>query len=400
MPKVTPEVLATCLDDVEAGRLSPEQCAAAHPAEAEELRQLLEIARAIPAPPSLAPDPAFRMRARVALVEAMAANQTPPAPLPFLRPWWQGHPGLQWVPALALAFALVLATTGAGAVYAAQDAIPGDPLYPVKLTMEDLQVALAPDDDGLATLYVTLAARRVDEVEKAVESARPEAAAEASRSFLKTVEQADRHLARAAAASKPVAGLEARLSEHLGRMQQRLAGAEAGAAPEARSPIAAAAQAAGAGLGSKKAGAPGRGPGQKGQSAFEGNGGLDLADAGAAAADLEGLKTEIERLAAKEEAPGQSFQGLMSHLRAAEAALGRGQPQVAARNLEAFLNQLNAFRQAGHISPAGYDALHQAYQALAVSLQEAPARQQPPASPGRPASAGGAGRPPTPPGRP
>jgi len=402
MTRITPELLAACLSDVETGRLGPEQCVAAHPAEAEGLQQLLEIARAIPAAPPVVPDSAFRLRARVALVEAMAAGSEPR--VPFFTPWWAGRRGLSGlarapIPAFALALALVLSTTGAGAAYAAQDALPGDPLYPVKISLDEVQLAFALDDEARAGAQVARAARRTEEIQKAVEAARPAAAEEASRSFVAAVEQADRHLAWASAAGKQVAGLEARLSEDLGRMHPRLAAA--GAAAETRSAITAAAQAAQAGLGSKKAGAPRQVSDQKGQSAFEGNGAAKAADA-AAAAEIEDLKGEIERIGEQGGVPGQSFQGLMSHLRAAEAALGRGQHQVAARNLEAFLNQLNAFQQSGHISPADYNALHQSYQALEASLQGASATPPPRDAGGGPASggAGGAGnRPVSPPGR-
>jgi len=52
------------------------------------------------------------------------------------------------MPALIVAIVIALTTAaGSGAVYASQDAIPGESLYPVKTTFEALQLALASDDE-------------------------------------------------------------------------------------------------------------------------------------------------------------------------------------------------------------------------------------------------------------
>ncbi|MBI5028970.1 MAG: hypothetical protein HZB51_00485 [Chloroflexi bacterium] len=46
----------------------------------------------------------------------------------------------------------------------AQDAIPGDTLYPVKTTMENTQINLAPDGTAKTELYLTLAQERLEEI--------------------------------------------------------------------------------------------------------------------------------------------------------------------------------------------------------------------------------------------
>lgn len=65
--------------------------------------------------------------------------------------------------ALVLAFAVALGGSGAVAV-AVQDAMPNDPLYPVKLWTEEVQVNLTFDPETRANLLLDLANRRATEV--------------------------------------------------------------------------------------------------------------------------------------------------------------------------------------------------------------------------------------------
>ncbi|MDE2078997.1 MAG: hypothetical protein KGI73_01275 [Patescibacteria group bacterium] len=64
----------------------------------------------------------------------------------------------------ALAIALILALSGGGAAYAAQGALPGDVLYPVKINLdENIQQALAFSDQAKANVNASLAAERLKE---------------------------------------------------------------------------------------------------------------------------------------------------------------------------------------------------------------------------------------------
>jgi Domain of unknown function (DUF5667) len=65
----------------------------------------------------------------------------------------------------ALLMALVVALGGSGAtVYAAQNALPTDSLYPVKILSEDLQVGLTEDSEARANLLLNQANRRLGEI--------------------------------------------------------------------------------------------------------------------------------------------------------------------------------------------------------------------------------------------
>ena len=69
------------------------------------------------------------------------------------------------IPAIAsLLLALGLVLGGGGAVFAAQDALPADPLYPVKLLAEDAQVNVTSEADSKTALLLQFADRRLAEL--------------------------------------------------------------------------------------------------------------------------------------------------------------------------------------------------------------------------------------------
>ena len=257
--KVSPELLASCLADVESGRLTIEECVATHPVVAEELRSLLETAFSIALPPSVVPDPQFRLRGRVALIEAITAETNSVTNSSFRRFWrvtvgsWgpPTQPLIRRMGMPALIIALVIALTAAGsggAVYASQDALPGDALYQVKTAVEGLQLTLAASDEAKAQTYLDIAAKRLAEADKASQRGNAAAASAAAGAFVRDVAQADRHLTQAAASGKDVSELVARLDANLIRHQQALAAAGERAPEQAKAALSRAAEAAEKGL--------------------------------------------------------------------------------------------------------------------------------------------------------
>jgi len=68
-------------------------------------------------------------------------------------------------PIVALILSILIALGGSGAVvYAAQDALPNEPLYAVKILSEDARVNLTGDDAARANLMLDLALRRANEI--------------------------------------------------------------------------------------------------------------------------------------------------------------------------------------------------------------------------------------------
>ena len=98
------------------------------------------------------------------LLAKMSADHRPPS---FS---WRRLPiFLKSAPALAFFLILFLIGSGAGITFASQDALPGDALYPAKLAVEKIMVAVAGNVEKKTELRLEYAGRRLDEVEKIVE---------------------------------------------------------------------------------------------------------------------------------------------------------------------------------------------------------------------------------------
>ena len=155
------EILARCIDEVLSGRSTVEDCLLRYPELSSELKPLLEIALGI-RPPKAVPSPEFRGRLRSRLIEEMGPAKVAEEGKEVSHGWFISVLSLRAVAILLLAF-IVLAT-GAGSVYAAQDSLPGDVLYPVKVSVEKLQIAVTVNPEDKAYLHLKLAQRRIDEV--------------------------------------------------------------------------------------------------------------------------------------------------------------------------------------------------------------------------------------------
>ena len=160
------DIIANCIDEIQAGKCTLEDCLARYPSLSDELRPLLKIAMGIQ-PEAATPSPQFRQRARIRLLQAM---QAPAADA--------GRAGLDifgWLkppaPGRRLSYALIVATViwalivaGGTTVHASQDSLPDDTLYPVKTAVENLRLAVARTPEARASLHLELAERRVQEV--------------------------------------------------------------------------------------------------------------------------------------------------------------------------------------------------------------------------------------------
>jgi hypothetical protein len=117
--------------------------------------------------PPRSPDRAQRARAefleRAGQLAPHARDMREPATVPARPPMRKGIP--QMIPAIAsLLLALGLVLGGGGTVFAAQDALPPDPLYPLKLLTEDAQIQMTGEEDARAALFLQFADRRIAEL--------------------------------------------------------------------------------------------------------------------------------------------------------------------------------------------------------------------------------------------
>ncbi len=238
MAKLTAELLADCLSGPEPDRPEAERLLPAHPDEAEILGQYIAIARSIPRTRRIPVDPAMRARGRAALLAAISptGQRFVTRRRSFLESlkdgWWpigQGQArldlsGIGLRPVLASsAAAVLLISSSAGAMYAAQDALPGEPLFQMKTAVEELQVGLAPNEEAKAQAYLEIAGRRLVEMQTAAQNGQPAAVDAAAEAFAISVNRIDEHLAKAANRGGDIGSLAGSISESLEQQKADLA---------------------------------------------------------------------------------------------------------------------------------------------------------------------------------
>jgi Domain of unknown function (DUF5667) len=77
---------------------------------------------------------------------------------------WLSHSARRWAQVAAIAFVVVVMANGI--TVASATSLPGSPLYPVKRLAEQSNVFLSPTPGKRAQLWMTLASRRLDEVQR------------------------------------------------------------------------------------------------------------------------------------------------------------------------------------------------------------------------------------------
>jgi hypothetical protein len=144
-------VLEDCLQHLAQGE-TPQACLSYYPEHAAELKPLLAVAARLKSGAQVRPSPAFKSRARAQLRAHMDAH--PHKPGLFLPRLSTPFRLAFSIAALALAFSI---TTG---MALAQFALPGDVLYPWKLSSEAAWRTISPDPIGVD---LDLGNRRIDE---------------------------------------------------------------------------------------------------------------------------------------------------------------------------------------------------------------------------------------------
>ncbi len=134
-------ILETCLEQITAGRATVQECLDQYPDLVGELEPLLRAAERAQTidRPSLAPEARARVEARfLAAAESIPSVQPVRSPHPTIALTWRR---------VAIRLVLLCACIcflGIGLITAAGSALPDSPLYPVKRTMEEVWLWLAP----------------------------------------------------------------------------------------------------------------------------------------------------------------------------------------------------------------------------------------------------------------
>lgn len=200
---------------------TPEQSLDRYPEHREALAPLLAAALELRMLPDAAPSGEFRSTARARLLAKLPARPAVSlntlTPLAALSGWWQTlfptrRPTLNWVVAGVLALMVV----GAGVTTAAaESALPGQALYPVKRWVESARVALTANSSEAEALRLSFAARRLSEAAALAQAAQPEAVAETLAAYAAELGEAQRNWRTPPAQAAALLAEQAALLEQL-----------------------------------------------------------------------------------------------------------------------------------------------------------------------------------------
>jgi len=155
------DILDECIVAIQEQGQTIDDCLTRYPARRTELVPLLQLVIRLQAARTLKPSPEFQRTSIVRVRNLVSARPRRVERKALVFNW----PLRQWAVALVTASLLVCLLIGSGAVYAASDSLPGDTLYPVKRTVEAMQLAVSHDDASNARLYLNLASKRLEEAE-------------------------------------------------------------------------------------------------------------------------------------------------------------------------------------------------------------------------------------------
>jgi len=141
-------ILDICLNQIEEGGSSIDECLALYPEHAAQLKPLLMAATKLSRARDVMPDPAYKMRARSQLNAFMQQNPQRKRVSPV---FWR----------FAVAFATVMMLFLASGTAFAQQALPGDTFYTWKLTSEHIWRLTSRDP---LAVDLTLSNRRLGEL--------------------------------------------------------------------------------------------------------------------------------------------------------------------------------------------------------------------------------------------
>jgi hypothetical protein len=147
------DILNNCLERMFEGE-SIEDCLRDYPLQTSELEPLLKTSFALlQKSAAIQPDPEFKARVHSQL-QGMLYAKRERAGIPIWRRRW----------AVAMTTVLVILLAGMGTVAASANALPGEPLYAVKLATEQAGGTLAFSDMDEAKLHIWFAERRAIEI--------------------------------------------------------------------------------------------------------------------------------------------------------------------------------------------------------------------------------------------
>lgn len=163
-----------CLQAVESGQWSVEECLQRYPAQRQELEALLKMAGQVRSAGMVEPRAAFRRSARTRLVARLTDGMVVTNRNPFrllkqisTQPLqWSRRTVMNWIAIVVLLASLF---GGGAAVQASSQALPDSPLYPLKTGIESLRLVVS-SEPAQTQLALEFANRRIEEAGKLIEN--------------------------------------------------------------------------------------------------------------------------------------------------------------------------------------------------------------------------------------
>ncbi len=190
----TEQILEICLTALENGTSTLEECLARYPQAAPELEPLLRAALALQSLPTPQPSARFQRQSRSRLLAKLPEQEFVTFSGRFRHNMQDSRKAsktnftlllrrfnMTWIVILTLVGTLL----GGGTVYASQSALPGDPLYTVKMSVEEVRLSLAGPETDVALLQ-EFAMERLEETETLLQQQRFDDAALALQEFQNT----------------------------------------------------------------------------------------------------------------------------------------------------------------------------------------------------------------------
>ncbi len=173
-------LLNECIERIRRGETAA-QCLASYPDNAAELEPLLKTVLSLNSVSELKARPEFRSYAKAQVLATVRGKAKGRAARRFS--------SLRWTWATIAVSVVAMVSAGSGTVIASANAIPGDPLYSVKRTVERAQLAVTPSDVGKAKLLANFTDRRVQEIGTMVQEGKMDRVDRTSISMAKDLEQ-------------------------------------------------------------------------------------------------------------------------------------------------------------------------------------------------------------------
>jgi hypothetical protein len=159
------EILIKCIDDIEAGICTLEECLAKNPEIADELRSLLDVTTRVQNLQGL-PSTEFILRTKSHLAETMRLDIFRVEKKSGAFSWFGLLSTARKTVLVICCVLLVLLFVGSSTAYASLNSLPDESLYPIKRSLEKVQLTFTPGSENKANLYLDLSSRRVSEAEQ------------------------------------------------------------------------------------------------------------------------------------------------------------------------------------------------------------------------------------------